>query len=111
VNGHFSLLTWGMAATALLIVGLSLALGSGNAQRRAAGSGLLKLSLLFLAGWGWAAVHPGPYGVIPSSLAAFLVLLLYSLSTFAAEAVWSLSLDEEAAPPEPERRLPTRRKP
>ena len=111
MNGHFSLLTWGVAATALLIVGLSLALGEGPAPRRAAGSGLLKLALLFLAGWGWAALHPGPYGVIPSSLAAFTVILLYSLSTFAAEAVWSRSLDEEPAPPEPERRPPVRRKP
>ncbi len=93
MSGHITLLSWGFASAALLAVGIALSLSGGPPLRRLAGSTFLKVSALVLAGFGWGALGPGGREPAPSALAAFFVVLMFSLLTWFLEYEFAARLE------------------
>jgi hypothetical protein len=60
-----------------------------------AGSTFLKASILVLAGFGWGALGPGGREPAPSALAAFFVVLMFSLLMWFLEYQFASRLEEE----------------
>jgi hypothetical protein len=95
VTNTFTLLSWGFAASAFLVVGMALALWDGSCPQRLLGSVCLKASGCVLALFGWGVYFSGGRESAPSAAAGFTVVAAYAVLMACVEICLAAKLGRE----------------